>query len=121
VRYRVERGWILINGTRQDDGTIKPGTGGELRFMPVRGGVAAGGRRDHMGRDPQDAGTTAPRSGAGKAGDGTMASRDESEPTPSARAPVRQVAPVLDRLAGPAVDRPAVRAATPTLRTRSGT
>jgi hypothetical protein len=31
---RVERGWILVNGTRQDDGTIKLGTGGELRFSP---------------------------------------------------------------------------------------
>jgi hypothetical protein len=32
---RVERGWILVNGTRRDDGTIEPGTGGELRFSPV--------------------------------------------------------------------------------------
>lgn len=31
---RVERGWILINGARQDDGTIKLGTGGEMRFSP---------------------------------------------------------------------------------------
>ena len=31
---RVERGWILVNGTRQDDGTIKFGTGGEMRFSP---------------------------------------------------------------------------------------
>ena len=31
---RVERGWILINGTRQDDGTIALGTGGEMRFSP---------------------------------------------------------------------------------------
>jgi hypothetical protein len=31
---RVERGWIIVNGTRQDDGTIKFGTGGEMRFSP---------------------------------------------------------------------------------------
>ena len=32
---RVERGWIYVNGTRQDDGTIALGTGGEMRFSPV--------------------------------------------------------------------------------------
>ena len=31
---RIERGWIFVNGTRQDDGTIEIGTGGELRFSP---------------------------------------------------------------------------------------
>jgi hypothetical protein len=31
---RIERGWIFINGTRQDDGTIKLGTGHEMRFSP---------------------------------------------------------------------------------------
>jgi hypothetical protein len=31
---RIERGWIYVNGTRQDDGTIKLGTGGEMRFSP---------------------------------------------------------------------------------------
>lgn len=31
---RVERGWIFIDGTRQDDGTIKLGTGDEMRFSP---------------------------------------------------------------------------------------
>ena len=31
---RIERGWIYIDGTRQDDGTIKLGTGGEMRFSP---------------------------------------------------------------------------------------
>jgi hypothetical protein len=31
---RIERGWIYLNGTRQDDGTIKLGTGGEMRFSP---------------------------------------------------------------------------------------
>jgi hypothetical protein len=31
---RIERGWILVNGTRQDDGTIEFGTGGEMRFSP---------------------------------------------------------------------------------------
>ena len=31
---RVERGWIFVNGTRQDDGTIALGTGGEMRFSP---------------------------------------------------------------------------------------
>jgi hypothetical protein len=31
---RVERGWIILDGTRQDDGTIKPGTGEEMRFSP---------------------------------------------------------------------------------------
>jgi hypothetical protein len=31
---RIERGWILVNGTRQDDGTIALGTSGEMRFSP---------------------------------------------------------------------------------------
>ena len=31
---RVERGWILVDATRQDDGTIELGTGGEMRFSP---------------------------------------------------------------------------------------
>jgi hypothetical protein len=31
---RIERGWIYVDGTRQDDGTIEFGTGGELRFSP---------------------------------------------------------------------------------------
>jgi hypothetical protein len=31
---RIERGWIYVNGTRQDDGTIKLGTGGEMRLSP---------------------------------------------------------------------------------------
>jgi hypothetical protein len=31
---RVERGWIIVNGTRRDDGAIEPGTGGEMRFSP---------------------------------------------------------------------------------------
>jgi hypothetical protein len=30
----IERGWIFVNGTRQDDGTIEIGTGGEIRFSP---------------------------------------------------------------------------------------
>ncbi|HLW94275.1 MAG TPA: hypothetical protein VKS25_02765 [Solirubrobacteraceae bacterium] len=30
----IERGWIFVDGTRQDDGTIGSGTGGELRFSP---------------------------------------------------------------------------------------
>ena len=31
ARQRIERGWILVNGTRQDDGTIELGTGAEMR------------------------------------------------------------------------------------------
>jgi hypothetical protein len=31
---RIERGWIFVNGTRRDDGTIELGTGGEMRFSP---------------------------------------------------------------------------------------
>jgi len=31
---RIERGWIFVDGTRQDDGTIELGTGGEMRFSP---------------------------------------------------------------------------------------
>ena len=31
---RIERGWIFVDGTRLDDGTIEPGTGSELRFSP---------------------------------------------------------------------------------------
>jgi hypothetical protein len=30
---RIERGWIYVDGARQDDGTIKLGTG-EMRFSP---------------------------------------------------------------------------------------
>jgi len=40
---RVNRGWIVVNGTRQDDGTIEFGTGGEMRFSPFD---AMSGRRD---------------------------------------------------------------------------
>jgi hypothetical protein len=32
---RVKRGWIYIDASRQDDGSIKLGTGGEMRFNPV--------------------------------------------------------------------------------------
>ncbi|MDQ6819410.1 MAG: hypothetical protein M3076_03570 [Actinomycetota bacterium] len=31
---RVERGWIVVNATRRDDGSIQFGTGGEMRFSP---------------------------------------------------------------------------------------
>ena len=31
---RIERGWIYLDGTRRDDGTIEPGDDGELRFSP---------------------------------------------------------------------------------------
>lgn len=31
---RIERGWIYIDGARQDDGTIQLGTGTEMRFSP---------------------------------------------------------------------------------------
>ena len=31
---RIERGWIIVNGARQDDGAIKLGTGDEMRFSP---------------------------------------------------------------------------------------
>jgi hypothetical protein len=31
---RIVRGWIYVDGTRQDDGTIRLGTGGEMRFSP---------------------------------------------------------------------------------------
>jgi hypothetical protein len=31
---RFERGGIFVNGTRQDDGAIELGTGGEMRFSP---------------------------------------------------------------------------------------
>ena len=31
---RVERGWIVVNASRQDDGSIQLGTGGEMRFSP---------------------------------------------------------------------------------------
>ncbi len=34
ANVRIERGWIYIDGTRQDDGTIQTGTGGEMRFSP---------------------------------------------------------------------------------------
>lgn len=33
-RHRIERGWIIVNGTRRDDATIEFGTGAELRFSP---------------------------------------------------------------------------------------
>jgi hypothetical protein len=41
--HRIERGWIIVDGTRQDDGTIKHGTGGEMRFSPFE---AMSQRRD---------------------------------------------------------------------------
>ena len=31
---RVERGWIIVDATRGDDGELKLGTGGELRLSP---------------------------------------------------------------------------------------
>ena len=31
---RIERGWIFVDGTRQDDGSIAFGTGSEMRFSP---------------------------------------------------------------------------------------
>jgi hypothetical protein len=31
---RVERGWIILDATRQDDGTVAYGTGGEVRLSP---------------------------------------------------------------------------------------
>jgi hypothetical protein len=31
---RIERGWIYVDGTRADDGSLSLGTGGELRFSP---------------------------------------------------------------------------------------
>jgi hypothetical protein len=31
---RIERGWIFVDGTRRDDGTIEFGTGDEMRFSP---------------------------------------------------------------------------------------
>jgi len=42
-RVRIKRGWIFIDGTRQDDGTIALGTGGEMRFSPFE---AISQRRD---------------------------------------------------------------------------
>lgn len=31
---RVERGWIIVDGARSDDGQLVLGTGGELRLSP---------------------------------------------------------------------------------------
>ncbi len=31
---RIERGWIYVDGSRQDDGTVEFGTGQEMRFSP---------------------------------------------------------------------------------------
>jgi hypothetical protein len=31
---RVERGWIIVDGARRDDGTIEFGTGGQMRYSP---------------------------------------------------------------------------------------
>jgi hypothetical protein len=31
---RIERGWIFVDGTRRDDGSIEFGTGTEMRFSP---------------------------------------------------------------------------------------
>jgi hypothetical protein len=33
-QVRIERGWIIVDGTRRDDGRIELGTGGEMRFSP---------------------------------------------------------------------------------------
>jgi hypothetical protein len=32
--HRIERGWIVVDGARREDGTIELGTGGEMRFSP---------------------------------------------------------------------------------------
>ncbi len=40
---RVKRGWIYIDGSRQDDGTIEFGGGGEMPFSPFD---AIGQRRE---------------------------------------------------------------------------
>jgi len=40
---RIERGWIYVNGTRRDDGTVELGTGGEMRLSPFE---AISERRD---------------------------------------------------------------------------
>ncbi len=42
-RPKIERGWIYVDGTRQDDGTIARGTGEEMRFSPFE---AVSQRRD---------------------------------------------------------------------------
>ena len=34
AQHRIERGWIYVDGTRRDDGTIELGAGGEMRFSP---------------------------------------------------------------------------------------
>ncbi len=34
MSVRVERGWIYIEGTRRDDGTIERAPGAEMRFSP---------------------------------------------------------------------------------------
>lgn len=31
---RVERGWIFVDATRRDDGSVARGTGGEMRLSP---------------------------------------------------------------------------------------
>jgi hypothetical protein len=31
---RVERGWIIVNGTRSDDGRVVLGSGGDIRLSP---------------------------------------------------------------------------------------
>lgn len=41
--FRVERGWIYVDGTRRDDGSIEFGTGREMRFSPFE---AIAQRRD---------------------------------------------------------------------------
>ncbi len=32
---RIVRGWIYVDGSRQDDGTVKLGTGGEMKINPI--------------------------------------------------------------------------------------
>jgi hypothetical protein len=32
--FRVQRGWIIVDGTRQEDGSLTMGTGQEIRFSP---------------------------------------------------------------------------------------
>jgi hypothetical protein len=32
---RIKRGWIYVDATRQDDGSVKLGTGGEMRLSPA--------------------------------------------------------------------------------------
>ena len=86
---RVERGWIFVNGTRQDDGTIEIGTGGEMRFSPFEAMAQRQGTPITLGPHPHGVGPAsgflAPLSGTNRQRHGPAGRGMRERPVPSWR------------------------------------